>query len=169
MDFMCDALESGRRFSVLNIIDDHNRGALTIEPGFHYEQSVLQNQLDRAIELNGKPKTIKVDNGPEFISEVFQDYSEQRHIEIQYIQPGRPMQKGYIERFNRTFREDVLDAWLFSNIRDAEERFDEWKMRYNNEHLHSSMEDLSPNEFASLNPGACHRMQKLELEDTCII
>ena len=70
--------------------------------------------LGRAIEINGKPKTIRVDNGPEFLSAVFQDYCEENNIEIQYIQTGRPMQNGYIERFNRTFREDVLDAWLFS-------------------------------------------------------
>ena len=169
MDFMCDSLESGRRFRVLNIIDDHNRGALVIEPVFSLPAERVVEHLERAIEMNGKPKTIRVDNGPEFISEVFQDYCGKRHIEIQYIQPGRPMQNGYIERFNRTFREDVLDAWLFSNIRDAAERFDEWKTKYNNEHLHGSLEDLSPNEFASLNPGASPRKKKLELNEFCII
>jgi putative transposase len=154
MDFMSDSLESGRRFRVLNVIDDHNRGALVVEPGFSLPAERVVEHLGRAIEINGKPKTIRVDNGPEFLSAVFQDYCEENRIEIQYIQPGRPMQNGYIERFNRTFREDVLDAWLFSGIRDASEKFDEWKQRYNNEHLHGSLGDMSPNDFAGQLSGA---------------
>ena len=154
MDFMSDSLESGRRFRVLNVIDDHNRGALVVEPGFSLPAERVIEHLGRAIELNGKPKTIRVDNGPEFLSAVFQDFCEEQRIQIKYIQPGRPMQNGYIERFNRTFREDVLDAWLFSGIRDASEKFDEWKKRYNNEHLHGSLGDMSPNDFASQLSGA---------------
>lgn len=154
MDFMSDTLENGRRFRILNVIDDHNRGALVVEPGFSLPAERVIEHLGRAIELNGRPKTIRVDNGPEFLSAVFQDFCEERRIEIKYIQPGKPMQNGYIERFNRTFREDVLDAWLFSGIREAQELFDQWKERYNNEHLHSSLGGLSPNGYVAEFSGA---------------
>lgn len=154
MDFMSDTLENGRRFRILNVIDDHNRGALVIEPGFSLPAERVVEHLGRAIELNGRPKAIRVDNGPEFLSAVFQDFCKEHRIEINYIQPGRPMQNGYIERFNRTFREDVLDAWLFNGIQDASERCDEWKQRYNDLHIHQSLGDKTPNGYAALSSGA---------------
>jgi len=169
MDFMSDSLENGRRFRVLNVIDDHNRGALVVEPGFSLPAERVVEHLERAIELNGCPKAIRVDNGPEFLSAVFQDYCESNHITIKYIQPGRPMQNGYIERFNRTFREDVLDAWLFSGIREASEKFDEWKQRYNNEHLHGSLGNMSPNQYADRFSGASPRKTKQSSKELCLI
>ena len=169
MDFMSDSLENGRKFRVLNVIDDHNRAALVVEPGFSLPSERVVEHLERAIEMNGSPKTIRVDNGPEFLSSVFQDYCQEHKIMIHYIQPGKPMQNGYIERFNRTFREDVLDAWLFSDIRDASEKFQEWKEKYNNEHLHGSLGDMSPNQYAFRFSGASPRKTKQNSQEFCLI
>src|SRR4028118_968917 len=116
MDFMHDALMNGRKFRVLNIIDDFNREALRIEPYFSIGSNLVIKILDRLMFERGKPKAIRVDNGPEFISSALSQWCLDRGIKLVYIQPGKPMQNGYIERFNRSYRQDVLDANLFQSI-----------------------------------------------------
>jgi putative transposase len=107
IDFMSDALINGRRFRVLNVIDDWNREALINEAYFSIPAERLVSALQRLIIERGKPEVIRVDNGPEFLSKIFVNFCEQRKIIIQYIQPGKLAQNTYIERFNRTFREDI--------------------------------------------------------------
>ena len=116
MDFMHDVLESGRKFRVLNVIDDYNREALAVESEYSFPSLKVIDVMERLIEFNGKPDTIRVDNGSEFIAKVFKQWCSRNQIEIRYIQPGKPMQNAYVERFNRTFREDVLDAYIFEDI-----------------------------------------------------
>ena len=91
-----------------------------------------------------KPKRIRTDNGPEFIAKVFKDFCSDHGIEIQYIQPGKPAQNAYIERFNRTFREDVLDAYLFESISHVNALAYEWQIDYNSNHPHKALNGLSP-------------------------
>ena len=131
MDFMSDSLQDGRALRVLNIIDDCNRESLCITGTLSFPAERLVRVLDELVELHGYPKYIRTDNGPEFISKHYQDWCKRMNITPVYIEPGKPMQNGYIERFNRTFREDVLDAYMFSSYTDFNRLGQDWRMDYN--------------------------------------
>lgn len=144
IDFMSDSLTRGRRFRVLNVIDDCNREALINEA---YYSIPAQRLIDRLKELfleRGKPKTIRTDNGPEFISKAFKSFCKDNNIRLQFIQPGKPAQNAYIERLNRTFREDVLDAYLFESLTEVNALAFEWQMDYNQNHPHKALNGKSP-------------------------
>jgi putative transposase len=144
MDFMSDALQSGRKLRTFNLIDDFNREALAIEIDTSLPAERIMRVLDQVIDWRGKPKRIRVDNGPEFISSKLGLWCEERGIHLQFIQPGKPMQNGYIERFNKSFRGGVLDAYLFENIRQVRMLTAEWMEDYNNERPHDSLGGRSP-------------------------
>lgn len=147
MDFMSDSLVTGRRFRIFNIIDDFNRQALCTTPNFSMPAIRVVSYLKQAIEVYGKPLEIRVDNGPEFISKIFIQFCETESIEINYIQPGKPSQNGYVERFNKTFREDVLDAYLFRNLDEVTLQSELFREDYNENHPHKSLGRKSPNEY----------------------
>jgi len=147
MDFMSDALEDGRKIRVLNIIDDYNRESLSITVGISMSSERVTRILDELVELKGKPQGIRTDNGPEFTSVNYITWCETNNIVAKFIQPGKPNQNGYVERFNRTFREDVLDAYIFTSIRQMQMKADLWKEEYNNGHPHGSLGRLSPVAF----------------------
>jgi putative transposase len=144
MDFMHDTLMNGRKFRVLNIIDDYNREALRIEPFFSIGSTLVIKILERLVLERGKPTAIRVDNGPEFIASVLTEWCMDKGIKLLYIQPGRPMQNGYIERFNRSYRADVLDANLFEDLWQARELSDQFMEDYNRNRPHESLNNLSP-------------------------
>lgn len=163
MDFMHDALENGRKVKVLNLIDDFNREVLAIEIDTSLCGSRVKRVLERVMEWRGKPKFIRTDNGPEFISHELADFCKGLNIEIRYIQPGKPMQNGYVERFNRFYREDVLDAYLFSSLQELRLLTEEWMEFYNEKHPHESLNDMSPREYLeAVNSGklATHKTQE---------
>jgi putative transposase len=147
MDFMSDSLVYGRRFRVLNIIDDYNREALAIEPDFSLPGERVVSVLDEVIAWRGKPSEIRVDNGPEFISKSLQKWADKNHIRLKHIQPGNPTQNAYIERFNRFFREDVLDAYLFNDLSEVKSLAWEWMTDYNQSHPHKSLGGISPKQY----------------------
>jgi len=95
----------------------------------------------------GKPRSLRMDNGPEFLALHFQRWAKQRGIELKYIQPGKPAQNAYIERFNRTCREDVLNAYLFRSLNDVIRLTDRWMVLYNEERPHQALNDLTPLQF----------------------
>lgn len=144
MDFMHDTLMNGRKFRVLNVIDDYNREILKIEAYFSINADRVIKILERVILEKGKPKAIRVDNGPEFISSTLNDWCMEKSIKLQFIQPGKPMQNGYIERFNKSFRQDVLDANLFENLTEVKIASDEFEEDYNHHRPHESLGNLSP-------------------------
>ena len=117
MDFMSDTLYHGRRFRTLNILDEGVREVLDIVVDTSIPGGRVVRTLDRLVEWRGKPDAIRVDNGPEYLSQVFADWCHRNHVELRYIQPGKPNQNAYIERFNRTFRHEVLDAYVFESLR----------------------------------------------------
>jgi putative transposase len=106
MDFMSDSLVCGRKFRTLNVIDDCSREVLAIEIDTSLPALRVTRTLDRIIEERGKPQSIRVDNGPEFTSAILEAWCSDSNISLQYIQPGRPMQNGFIERFNGTYRRE---------------------------------------------------------------
>jgi len=116
---------------------------------FSFPSHGVVRMLERAIREYGIPMKIRVDNGPEFTCSVFVNWCAQRDILIQYIQPGRPMQNAYIERFNRTFRQDVLDAYIFEDLYQFREITEEWLEDYNNHRPHESLNNLPPLKYQS--------------------
>jgi putative transposase len=148
MDFMHDTLENGRKFRTLNIIDDYNREALGIEVEYSFPSEKVVEVIQRIIEWRGKPIEIRTDNGSEFIAKAFKGFCKNSNIEHIPIQKGKPTQNGFIERFNRTYREDVLDANIFEKIMQAREITETWRNDYNENHPHASLGNNSPIEFS---------------------
>lgn len=147
MDFMSDALHDGRKIRVLNITDDFNREALAIEVGLSFPADRVIRTLSVLEEELGLPHHIRVDNGPEFISKKLGKWCDDRGITLKFIQPGKPAQNAYIERFNRIFREDILDAYWFENLEQVRVVAEQWRMDYNNHHPHSSLGGISPIQY----------------------
>jgi putative transposase len=146
MDFMSDALLDGRKIRVLNILDDYNREVLAIEVGLSIPAQRVVRVLKQLEEERGLPQRVRVDNGPEFMAKVFQCYCKDK-LQIQYIQPGKPTQNAYIERLNRLFREDVLDAYLFEDLEEVSIMAEQWRQDYNRNHPHGSLGGLSPTAY----------------------
>lgn len=147
IDFMEDRLENGRKFRTLNIIDDYNREALAIDIEYSFPSIKVIEMVKRVIDWRGKPDEIRSDNGPEFIAKVFEDFCLNSAIAHIKIQKGKPTQNGFVERFNRSYREDVLNMNIFENINQVREKTEEFIEDYNNNHPHDSLGNMSPIEF----------------------
>lgn len=148
MDFMHDVLESGRKVRVLNTIDDYNREALAVEAAYSHNSHSVIEQLEIIMITRDKPQRIRVDNGPEFISNHLKEWCEKQDILLTFIQPGRPMQNAYIERFNRLYREDILEAYIFESMDQLRVLSSNWQEDYNQNYPHKSLGGLSPQQFA---------------------
>jgi putative transposase len=147
MDFMSDALECGRKFRTLNVLDDFNRESLAIEIDFSLPAERVIRVLEQVAMVRGYPVFIRVDNGPELISQRLLEWAQKHGVTINHIQPGKPAQNGYIERFNRTYREDVLDQYGFRDLDEVRNITEEWMMMYNGQRPHSSLNDKTPWEY----------------------
>jgi putative transposase len=147
IDFMMDRLYNGRAFKVLNIIDDFNREALAMEIDTGIGSLRLIRTLESLKQDGLMPRQIRVDNGPEFLSLNFVTWCKANEIEITYIQPGKPVQNTLIERFNGSYRREVLDRYAFETLEQAREQTHKWMLHYNYERPHDGLMDLSPNEF----------------------
>lgn len=147
MDFMSDSMVGNRKFRTFNVIDDCTREVLAIEIDTSLSSKRIVRTLKRIIDERGTPKTIRTDNGPEFTSKEFELWCKDQGIKNQYIQPGRPMQNGYVERFNRLYREAVLDAYLFFDLSEVRTLTQEWIQEYNFKRPHESLNNLTPNEW----------------------
>lgn len=147
MDFMHDTLSNGVSFRALNVIDDFNREALMITMDTSLTSKRVIRELDQLIAWRGAPQKIRVDNGPEFIAEAMAEWAKERCIELKFIEKGKPYQNGYMERFNRSFREEVLDAYSFTRIREAQAMAHAWMWIYNNQRPHSSLGYQPPTVF----------------------
>jgi putative transposase len=144
MDFMCDSLVDGRRFRLLNIIDDFNRESIAIEVDTSLPALRVIRVLERLIETRQMPHYIRVDNGPEFISDRLQSWCEERKIDLKFIQPGKPMQNGFVERNNGSLRKELLDAYLFYTLNEVRIMAAEWQQDYNHERPHEALGNVPP-------------------------
>lgn len=147
MDFMSDALLSGRRFRTLNIIDDFDRQVLAIEVDFSLPAERVLRVLDRLAEWHGYPRFIRSDNGPEFISNALMRWAQTHQVTPDFIRPGQPAQNAFIERFNRTYREEVLDSYLFRSLQEVRTITSRWIHSYNQQRPHDSLHGLTPAAF----------------------
>ena len=144
MDFMSDALSDGRTIRMFNVIDDYNREALGIEIDVSLPSLRVIRSLEQIIEWRGKPAAIRCDNGPEYIAQALIDWANEKKITLMYIQPGKPTQNAYIERFNRTVRHEWLDMHVFESIEQAQLLATQWLWTYNNERPHSAIGGIPP-------------------------
>lgn len=149
VDFMSDTLFNGRRFRTLNVIDDFNREVLAIAVDTSLPTVRVTSVLDHVALERGYPQRIRVDNGPEFTSAAFQLWAASHAVQLDFIQPGRPAQNAYIERFNRTFREEVLDFYLFSSLQEVRAITETWLHIYNHLRPHDALDGSVPAAFLS--------------------
>lgn len=149
MDFMSDSLVDGRSFRTLNVVDHFNRRCLGIKINYSLPARLVIEKLEQLIELHGKPERIRTDNGPEFTSKLFQVWLKNKGIAWAAIQKGKPQQNVIVERFNRTYREDILDAYLFETIAQADKLTQSWLREYNTERPHQSLGYKTPMEYAA--------------------
>ena len=116
IDFMSDSLTDGRLLRTLNVIDDYNREGLAIDVDLSLPSERVIRNLEQIIEWRGQPAALRLDNGPEYIAQSLVDWANEKRITLLYIQPGKPTQNAYIERFNRTVRHEWLDLHLFETV-----------------------------------------------------
>jgi len=147
MDFVSDSLSSGRRFRILSVIDNFSRECLAAEADTSIGGKRVVRVLSRIAYIRGLPESIVVDNGPEFIGNALDEWAYQRGIRLHFIRPGKPVENAYIESFNGRLRDECLNQNWFLTLEHAREVIEEWRMDYNQERPHSSLGDLSPEEF----------------------
>lgn len=146
---MRDSLTDGRTFRTFNIIDDFNREALWIEIDTSLPAQRVIRVLDQLATERGYPQIVRSDNGPEFIAQTISDWTRKHQLSWDFIEPGKPAQNAYIERFNRTYREDVLDAYLFDTLEEVRTITDAWIEDYNTERPHAALGGVTPTSFAA--------------------
>lgn len=152
MDFVSDSLWNGRRFRVLTIVDDLTRECPALEVDHSLPGQRVTRVLDRLAMTRGLPEVITVDNGPEFISKALDAWAYQNQVRLRFIQPGKPVQNAYIESFNGKLRDECLNENVFINLQDAKSKIETWRKDYNCVRPHSSLDNLTPEEFAGTLP-----------------
>jgi putative transposase len=149
LDFVADTLVSGRRFRILTLVDDFSRECLALVLDTSLTGMRVARELDRVAEIRGYPGMIVSDNGSELTSNAILAWQQQRAVEWHYIAPGKPMQNGFVESFNGRLRDECLNEHLFSNLNEARQIIEEWRIDYNTNRPHSSLNGLTPTEFAA--------------------
>jgi putative transposase len=155
MDFVSDALASGRKLRCLTIADDFTHECVDIAVDHGIGGLYVTRILDQAACFRGYPKAVRTDNGPEFTSRAFIAWTQRHGIRHLLIQPGKPMQNGYIESFNGKFRDECLNDHWFTSLQQAREVIANWRIDYNEVRTHSSCGRIPPAQFA-----ANHRQQQ---------
>ena len=152
LDFMHDSLANGRPIRTLNILDDFNREGLWIEVATSIPAARVVRVLEMLALWRGYPAQLRLDNGPELISQTLATWAAAHQVKLAFIQPGKPAQNAYIERFNRTYREAVLDAYLFHTVAEAQAITEDWLEEYNAIRPHAALGDVPPYQYVAKQP-----------------
>ena len=147
IDFMTDSLSTGRRFRTFNVLDDFNREGLAIEVDVALPSTRITRVLDRIAEQRGYPNAIRCDNGPELRSGTLQAWADQHNVKLSYIEPGKPTQNAFIERFNGTYRREILNAYLFQSLDEVKAITEQWLNEYNFIRPHAGIGNIPPKEY----------------------
>jgi putative transposase len=149
IDFVADTLVSGRRFHILTLVDDFTRECLGLVVDTSLTGQRVVRELDRIAELRGYPCMLVSDNGTELTANAILAWQQEHAVEWHYIAPGKPMQNGFVESFNGRLRDECLNEHLFTSLMEAREIIEEWRIDYNTNRPHTSLNGLTPNEFAA--------------------
>ena len=147
MDFVHDSLWSGRRFRCLTLVDTFTKNSLVIEVDTSLNGVRVVRVLEGLSKLQGLPESIRVDNGPEFISKVLDEWAYRRGVKLDFIRPGKPTDNSYVESFNGKFRYECLNQNYFLDLREAKGVIEDWRIQFNTVRPHDSLGDLTPDEF----------------------
>lgn len=166
MDFISDALSTGRKFRSLNIVDDYNRECLATEVDTSLTGMRVVRVLERLREERGLPQTLVLDNGPEFAGRALDVWAYGQSVKLHFIAPGKPVQNAFIESFNGKMRDECLNEHWFVSLGEARQIIEDWRRDYNEVRPHTALANRTPREFsgsgASLPPAApeCHTKPK---------
>ena len=155
MDFMSDELFNGQRIRLLTLVDNFTRESLAIEVDTHLGGHRVVEVLQRVNQSRSLPKTIRVDNGPEFISKVLDQWAFLNRVELDFSRPGKPTDNAFIEAFNGRLRDECLNENWFLSLDDAREKVRSWRKEYNSHRPHGALGNLSPEEFAKTKELIC--------------
>ncbi|AMD50498.1 integrase [Bordetella holmesii F627] len=147
MDFVADGLAYGRRFRCLTIVDDYTRECLAIEVDTSLPGLRVAMVLQRLAEMRGLPRSITVDNGPEFAGRALDAWAYQAGVKLSFIRPGKPVENAYIESFNGKFRDECLNEHWFLSLRQVKSLIENWRVEYNTDRPHSALGYLTPAQF----------------------
>jgi putative transposase len=164
MDFVQDALQDGRKFRALTVVDDFSRECPTIEVDTSIGGFRVARVLDRLSEMRGLPGSITVDNGPEFAGKTLDEWAYRKGVKLNFIQPGKPVQNAYIESFNGRLRDECLNESWFKNLDEARTIIEDWRIDYNRVRPHSSLDDLTPEEYAQRHKTTTQNPEETKLQ-----
>ena len=150
MDFIHDALEDGRRFRILTIVDNYSRECPLLKADVSLNSVMVIECLEQLKQTRGLPKTITVDNGSEFFSKAMDAWAYRNKVQLDFIRPGKPVENAYIESFNGRLRDELLNVHVFSSLLDAREKLEEWRIDYNYQRPHKSLNYSTPDEFVRI-------------------
>jgi putative transposase len=149
MDFVMDALATGRRLKILTVVDDFTKESVLIEPAHSLTGDDVTELLDRVSQVRGYPQAVRTDQGPEFTCRAFDQWAYQRGVQPLLIQAGKPTQNAYIESFNGKLRDECLNEHWFRDLHDARTIISAWRRDYNEQRPHSALGYLAPAQFAA--------------------
>jgi len=148
-DFVFDQTDDGGRLKWLPILDEYSRDLMSLNVARSMTAEAVIEQLNKLVEQRGSPQFIRSDNGPEFVAKAVQKWIQDRGFKTLFIKPGSPWQNAYSESFNARFRDEFLNIELFTSVLEAKILGEEHRYKYNHQRPHSSLDDLTPAEFAS--------------------
>ena len=147
MDLVHDQLLGGRSIRVLMVVDQWSRESSLLKPRFSFSGQAVAEVLERRVAVHGVPRSITVDHGTEFTSKALKEWAWRRGVKLDFIRPGKPTDNGHIESFNGRFRDECLNVHQFETLEDAREKFEDWRIDYNQHRPHSSLGHLTPSEY----------------------
>ncbi len=167
MDFVTDSLFNGRRFRALTVVDNFSRECLAIEVGQHIRGEDVVTVMNRLKAGRGIPRSIKVDNGSEFISKELDKWAYENKVTLDFSRPGKPVDNAFIESFNGSFRDECLNVNWFLSLEDAQEKIEIWRVDYNEWRPHSSLDNLTPRQYRKEHKG-CETRNSLTMAGTVL-